>query len=218
MDQTGGYDEISAEIIDPQTIAATVAEASRLGRRFTPPDRTKSTACCWRTEGETGMTKKIALKIEEMTAATFAPFGEVWAAGTCRPIGGSCERRILRVMATPAYRSFGSRAPCTFSEVERHFGVTKASCSCRVRPPVVCVASPSATDDPADSPRARKRAGVLINPGMGYAFKRGTWHSLNRFVIEGDEATFLIINSEPNPTHMIDYQTGAISVFRALGQ
>ena len=40
MDQTGGYDEISAEIIDPwQTVAATAAEASRLGRRFTPPDQ-----------------------------------------------------------------------------------------------------------------------------------------------------------------------------------
>ena len=40
MDQTGGYDGISAEIIDPwQTVAATAAEASRLGRRFTPPDQ-----------------------------------------------------------------------------------------------------------------------------------------------------------------------------------
>ena len=37
----------------------------------------------------------------------------------------------------------------------------------------------------------------------------------NRFVIEGDGATFLIINSEPN-SHMIDYQTGAISVFSDL--
>ena len=40
MDQTGGYDEISAEIIDPwQAVAVTAAEASRLGRRFTLPDQ-----------------------------------------------------------------------------------------------------------------------------------------------------------------------------------
>ena len=40
MDQTGGYDEISAEIIDSwQTVAATAAEASRLGRRFTSPEK-----------------------------------------------------------------------------------------------------------------------------------------------------------------------------------
>ena len=65
MDQTGGYDEISAEIIDPwQTVAATAAEASRLGRR-SHPDRTKSTACCWRTEGKREWRRKLRSKLRK---------------------------------------------------------------------------------------------------------------------------------------------------------
>lgn len=164
-----------------------------------------------------GMAKKIALKIEEMTAATFAPFGEVWAARDMPP-----DRRIMRKTEfacdgdTSVSVIWQPKAPCTFSEVERHFGVTQGFVQLSGGASVVCVAPPSATDDPADVPAPESVRAFFINPGMGYAFKRGTWHSLNRFVIEGDGATFLIINSEPNPTHMIDYQTGAISVFSDL--
>jgi len=40
MDQTGGYDEMNAEIIDPwTTITETGEEVSRLSLRFTPPDQ-----------------------------------------------------------------------------------------------------------------------------------------------------------------------------------
>ena len=48
----------------------------------------------------------------------------------------------------------------------------------------------------------------LIDPGTGYSFKRGTWHSLNRHILGQCGATFLILNSAPNPTQIVNYQTG----------
>ena len=49
----------------------------------------------------------------------------------------------------------------------------------------------------------------LIDPSIGYSLKRGTWHSLNRHILDQDGATFLILNSNPNPTQVVNYQTGA---------
>ena len=82
-DQTGGYDEISADYRS----AAAIAPRSAVHT----PTRTKSTACCWSTERETGMAKKIALKIEEMTAATLRLSARFKPPGTRRPIGGSAK-------------------------------------------------------------------------------------------------------------------------------
>ena len=67
-------------------------------------------------------------------------------------------------MATPAYRSFGSRKRRTFSEVERHFGVTQGFVQLSGGASVVCVAPPSATDDPADVPAPESVRAFLINP------------------------------------------------------
>ena len=40
MDHSGGYDEMTAEFIDPwEDVGATAREASRLGQRFIPPDQ-----------------------------------------------------------------------------------------------------------------------------------------------------------------------------------
>ena len=34
----------------------------------------------------------------------------------------------------------------------------------------------------------------------------GTWHSLHRYVLAPPGATFAVINSDPNPSEIVDYQ------------
>jgi hypothetical protein len=58
----------------------------------------------------------------------------------------------------------------------------------------------------------------LINPEIGFAFRRGTWHSLNRYILEGGGANFLIFNSAPNPTEMVDYSSGKGTRYDDLGK
>jgi hypothetical protein len=63
-------------------------------------------------------------------------------------------------------------------------------------------------DNLHDIPRPGDVRAFLIDPSIGYSFKRGTWHSLNRHILDQDGATFLILNSNPNPTQVVNYQTG----------
>ena len=73
---------------------------------------------------------------------------------------------------------------------------------------MVCVAAPTDADDPQALPDPREVRGFLIDPGQGYLFHRGTWHSLDRYPLQPPGAAFLIVNSDPNPTQISDF-TGA---------
>ena len=45
----------------------------------------------------------------------------------------------------------------------------------------------------------------LIDPGKGYAYKIGTWHSLDRYLLRPPGASFVILNVDPNPSQFVDY-------------
>ena len=105
----------------------------------------------------------------------------------------------------------------SFNELERHFDVTQGFIQLSGARAVVCVAAPSTTEAPTDVPEPADVRAFYIDAGKGFAFGRGTWHSLNRFVLEPPGATFLILNSDPNPTQMINYETGEITVYTDLG-
>jgi ureidoglycolate lyase len=163
------------------------------------------------------MPQNILLTIEPMTAESFAPFGEVWQAAKkpddhriMEKTGFSCDgQTTVSVIWQPC------ADPC-FHELERHFRVTQSFIQLAGGRAVVCAAPPSATDDPTDVPAPESVRAFLIDPAIGYSFRRGTWHSLNRFVLDGDGATFVIINSDPNPTQMINYETSTLSIFTDL--
>ncbi len=158
------------------------------------------------------------IKAEPMTAERFAPFGELWDAP-----GPQTDRAEI----FPTGFAYGGRATVsvirqphvglTFTQLERHFGVTQGFAQLSGPTAVVCVARPSATDDPADIPDPADVHAFLIDPSVGYAFKRGTWHSLNRYSLDPSGGTFLILNSDPNPTQIVDYETGTASIYRNLG-
>lgn len=154
-----------------------------------------------------------------MTAEAFAPFGEVWEAAE-QP----ADRRLL----TPTgYRHDGRttvnviwqpQAALDFHVLERHFGVTQSFVQLSGAPAAVCVAPASASDDPSDVPDPASVRCFAIEPAKGWSFRRGTWHSLNRFILEPPGASFLILNSAPNPTQMVDYETGKAAVYADLGR
>ena len=75
-------------------------------------------------------------------------------------------------------------------------------------PSIVCVAAPTDPDDLYDIPSPEDVRAFLIDSSLGYSFRRGTWHSLDRYIQNGVGSTFLILNSSPNPTQLVNYQTG----------
>ena len=158
------------------------------------------------------------LKIEPMTEESFAPFGELWDAvdrpGDHRvisPTGYKYEGRTKVHVIWQPYDGF------TFNELERHWGVTQSFIQLSGSPAVVCVAAPTKTEDPTDVPDPADVRAFLIDPAKGYSYKRGTWHSLNRHILAPPGATFVILNSDPNPTQMVNYETSTGTVYQDLG-
>jgi len=152
-----------------------------------------------------------------MTAESFAPYGEVF---------GLADRGPERIMTATGFRHEGRVTVSTiwnpaggheFSRLERHFGVTQGFVQLSGSPAVVCAAPPTTLDDPSALPRPEDVVGFLIDPGQGYLFHRGTWHALDRCVLAPPGATFLIINSDPNPTQMIDFAAAKNYMHEDLG-
>lgn len=153
-----------------------------------------------------------------MTADAFAPFGEVWEARE-QP----ADRRLLTPTGyehdgrTTVNVIWQPRAGLGFHVLERHFGVTQSFVQLSGAPAAVCVAPPTQSDDPADVPDPASVRCFAIEPAKGWSFRRGTWHSLNRFILAAPGASFLILNSDPNPTHMVDYERGQAMLYDDLG-
>ncbi len=158
------------------------------------------------------------LKIELMTEESFAPFGELWDAadrpGDHRlsvPTGYTYQGRTAVNVIWQPHGGF------TFNVLERHWGVTQSFIQLSGSPAVVCVAAPTPTEDPTDVPEPGDVRAFLIDPAKGYSYKRGTWHCLNRHILAPPGATFVILNSDPNPTQMVNYETGTGTIYRDLG-
>ena len=155
------------------------------------------------------MTIRHRLAIEPMTAESFAPFGWVTESS-----GMPDDRRIM----TPSRFEYDGRITIhtiwqphvgrTFSRLERHFGITQTFYQLSGSPSVVCAAPPTSLDNPSAIPRPQDVRAFLIDPGTGFSFARGTWHSLDRYVLAPPGATFVILNVDPNPTQIVDYANG----------
>ncbi len=147
--------------------------------------------------------------IEPMTEESFRPYGAVLRVKE-RPAG---ERRAFPAdfqadVATTVNVIWQPQAGLRFSKLERHFGVTQTFFQLDGGRAVVAAAPPTDPDDPKAIPPPEDVRAFLIDPAQGFAFKRGTWHSLNRYLLDGPGGTFVILNSSPNPTQIVDYETG----------
>ena len=153
------------------------------------------------------MPKTHKLKVEPMTAESFAPFGEL--------IDIKDRPSDERIIAPLGYRAEGRTTLAalwqpfqgrTFWQLERHFGVTQSFIQLGGSPAVVAVAAPTDPDDQLAVPEPDQVRAFLIDPEKGYSFSVGTWHSLHRYVLAPPGATFAVINSDPNPSEIVDFK------------
>ena len=154
------------------------------------------------------MDKVHKIKIEPMTAESFAPFGDIIDA-TERPP----ERRINAPLDyyadgnTTVSAIWQPEQGLKFWQMERHFGVTQSFIQLGGSPAAVAVAAPTPTEDgPDDIPSLDQIRAFLIDPTKGFAFKVGTWHSMQRFILSPPGATFIVINSDPNPSQTVNFK------------
>jgi ureidoglycolate hydrolase len=147
------------------------------------------------------------LKVELMTAESFSLYGEVMEAKE-RP---SAERRFFpitfdidgRTTVDVIWQPFAER---TFSTLERHFNVTQSFIPLEGSLAVVAVAPATDLDNWDAIPKPDDVRAFLIDPAKGFAYKTGTWHSLNRYILTPPGASFIILNVDPNPSQVVDYQ------------
>ncbi len=164
-----------------------------------------------------GEVREVRVPVAPMTAESFAPYGQVFGLGergTERVMAGTGFRHEGRVTVSTIWNPAGGQV---FSQLERHFAVTQGFVQLSGALSVICVAPPTDLDDPSALPRPADLRGFLIDPAQGYLFHRGTWHALDRCVLEAPGATFVIINSDPNPTQLVDYATGESHMHEDLG-
>ena len=159
----------------------------------------------------------IDLAAEPMTAQAFAPYGQVIDAPEhpldhrpMFPMNFECDGKpVMNVIWQP-------RAKLSFSRLERHFGVSQTFFQLSGASSVVCVAEPTDRDDDSAIPDPSTVRAFKIDPAKGFSFWRGTWHSMDRYVLEPPGATFVILNVDPNPTQVVDFADGSSVRFQDL--
>jgi len=164
------------------------------------------------------MKKKIQLSPEKMKSQTFGRFGYLWDVTEkpkthriLKPVKFECDGKTT--ISTIWQPNAGGK----FNDLERHSAVSQGFAQLSGEQAIVCVAPPTDITDRYAIPDTESVRAFVINPDVGFAFRKGTWHSLNRYILLGAGATFLIFNSEPNPTEMIDYSTGKGTSYSNLG-
>lgn len=152
------------------------------------------------------MSEIVKLIAQPMTAEAFAPYGEVMEAKEHPsdhrqffPVGFEADgKTTVSVIWQP-------QEGVQFTQLERHFGVTQSFVQLGGGTAVVAVSRPTDPNDPEAYPKPEDVKAFLIDPTKGFMFGRGTWHSLNRYILDPAGATFVILNSRPNPTQIVDY-------------
>lgn len=155
------------------------------------------------------MTDEICVEIEPMTVEAFAPFGWLIDAperpSDHRPLVPARFECDGRTTVSTIWQPY---AEASFSRLERHFGVTQTFFQLSGPSAAVCVAPPTDPDREDAIPDPGEVRAFLIDPDQGFTFARGTWHSLDRYVLAPPGATFVILNVDPNPTQIVDFTDG----------
>ncbi len=138
------------------------------------------------------------IKAESLTAAAFAPFGEVIGIDEERagqPINGGTTQRfdLARAMATGTNaavvigmaRATPSALPLELTMVERHPYGSQAFVPVRPTRFLVVVA-------PDEAGRPGPPRAFLAGPGQGVNYRQGTWHGV--LTALGEQTDFVVID------------------------
>lgn len=148
---------------------------------------------------------EVLVPVEPMTAASFAPYGTVFGVHDGGPERAVADAGFWHAGGVTVGTIWNPPGETSFSRLERHYGVTQAFVQLSGSPAIICVAPPTDLHDATSLPDPASVRGFRIDPALGWQFHRGTWHALDRCVLEPPGASFMIVNSTPNPTQIIDF-------------
>ena len=137
----------------------------------------------------------IELKIELMTEDSFEPYGEVWDSKAY-----PADRRYSSPVhyqpegdpvASVMWQPYGT---LKFTKLERHFHDTHIFIPLQGSLAAVAVARATDEADPMAVPDPSSVRAFLIDGSKGFAYKRGTWHSLDRYILTPPGTTFITLS------------------------
>ena len=145
--------------------------------------------------GEQARLEVVRVKAEPLSAAAFAPFGELLAAGERTPdftgISSAGWRVSFAADSAPEVMFYRSRyAGLRFRVLERHHHVTQSFIPLGRVPAVVAVAPPTPRDT---LPDPRDVRAFILDGAAGYMLHAGTWHSPDRYPLYPPHADVVII-------------------------
>ncbi len=152
------------------------------------------------------MATVIEIAIEPLTRESFAPYGQLIAAGDGAP---DYARPTLDVWHLD-YASDApfriqimrySHKPMVFSRLERHQCVTEGRVPLNGARSVLAVAGATARDSLAAPDSGTLRA-FLLDGSAGLMFKPGVWHSLDCFPLEPPHADYALMSDVATETEI----------------
>ena len=155
------------------------------------------------------MSRTVKLKIEPLTEEAFGPYGDVWDAKEhpsehrqSFPLNYQPEGKPTASIMWQPYQTL------TFTKLERHFHATHVFIPVSGSLAAVAVALGTDQNDPTAIPDPNDVRAFLIDGTKGFAYKKGTWHSLDRYILSPPGTTFVTFNQSPNPTQTVDFMEG----------
>jgi len=156
------------------------------------------------------MSRIVKLRIETMTEEAFRPFGQIWDAKEHSPstrqsfpVDYESEGKPTASVMWQPYQGLN------FTKLERHFHAAHVFIPLSGSLAAVAVAPPTDENDPMAIPDPVDVRAFLIDGSKGFAYKKGTWHSLDRYILTPPGTTFVTFNQSPNPTQTVDFMEGS---------
>ncbi len=150
----------------------------------------------------------IAIAVEPLTAAAFAPFGTMLAKPD-RPADFEGNRShswdlpfATDGTAKISYSRF-YRQPMKFALLERHFNVTQGFVPLDGSPFVMVVAPPTDRDGPDAIPAPEALRAFYLDGAAGLLMHAGTWHTLDRFPATTPHVDVLFLTAQETQDELV---------------
>ncbi len=171
------------------------------------------------------MSQVIEIKVEALTDAAFAPFGQLIGPREGAPAFGGEGLSSWRLDydaagATELMYIWFDHIPMTFSRIERHLNVTQGFVPLNAAEMVMVVGPRTDTSGRSEAPDPRELRAFLVPGTHGVMMWRGVWHTLNRYPTRAPGGGFVLLTSketqselerekrdglQPQLTHVFDY-------------
>jgi ureidoglycolate lyase len=145
----------------------------------------------------------VALPVQPLNAAAFAPFGQIIAPAPDGVPFGPADAQLELNRGIPRFymMTLRGRDPVVFNVITRHLRVTQCLASVGRKSWLIAVAPPNDPDDPRETPDPAAIRTFLVPGTLAIKLHRSTWHAGPFF----KEATLDFLNLELSDTNSTDH-------------